>query len=264
MESDHLFTDSDFAWSIRMRRKPREEFFAPQDESGEVLEQRRQLLNSRPDLYTATTETGKRLLLECWDLAEKWGQLSDPRKTPGFVSLGCQWEADFILMDAESTDLVGACVCFPSSWNLQKSVGVSLFEVHGRVPGLNETIGDKIKTFLERMPPEQAFFRENWGLTRTAELNYHPELKRSPLDSMIDKHSIFLRIEHQAIVKLPSGILLGVRIEPVGFPDLVERSPGTARNLLRKLETMPPEVASYKSLDRGIEGAQVILRDLLG
>lgn len=264
MQSSGLFPNSDFSWSMRMRREPVEAFFGIQDKSGKLLEEKRNWILNRPDLCIATTESGDHLVSECLDLAAKWRTVDrSPDQGSDYITLGNHWEADFILMDGESTELAGGCVCFPSSWSLQESIGVSLHEVHERVPGLNAAIGDKIKKFLDRMSPGDAYFRENWGLTRTSELNYHPDLNRAPLDETIDEKSVYFRIEHQSFVKLPSGILLGVRIEPVGFPELAERYPETANQLLRQLETMPAEVAEYKSLSSGIETATDILRNLI-
>ncbi|MDF1816933.1 MAG: DUF3445 domain-containing protein [Verrucomicrobiales bacterium] len=257
-----LFPPSDFSWSMRMRRESAEQFFAPQDRSGKLLAQKRHWLETRPELCLAATGSADRLTEQCRELALNWGHIPADL-APGLASLSSQWEADLIFMDGETTHLSGGCVCFPSSWSLQESVGVSLFDVHNRVPGLNAAIGDKIRTFLANLSPGKAFFRENWGITRTSELNYHPELKRKPLDHTINAESAFLRIEHQCFVKLQGGILLAVRIEPVGFPELVKNAPETATQLLRQLRTMPPEVAEYKSLTQGLDRAVQILDQLL-
>ena len=41
---------------------------------------------------------------------------------------------------------------------------------------------------------------------------------------------------------------MGIRIEPVPIPEVIEKAPETARRLAGQLRTMPTEVAEYKSL----------------
>lgn len=249
---DSLFGAPDFAWSIRMRTDEPGAFYRKMDSSGTLLQERRDWLEHSPEICVATSRAGDRLVNEAWNQAVEWGQVVDePERS--FENLGRQWEADFIFLDSESFQLAGGCVCFPSSWSLQESVGRSLEDVHDLVPGLNPAIGDKIRRFLERLAPGQAFLRENWGMTRTCHLNYHPSLGRDRLDETVSLGEVFLRIEHQVFTRLPSGVMMGVRIEPVSLENLIEMAPETARRLRRQLETMPAEVAVYKSLDRAIE-----------
>ena len=259
----NLFSDSDFSWTLKMRRGDAAAFFAPSDPSGKLLRKRRRALAKHPTRYTASTPRGDQLVVQCWELARRWEHLADPDKAPTLLNLGAQWEADFLLMDQGSSALAGGCVCFPSSWNLGESAGLTLFDVHQRVPGLNRQIGEKIEKFLDRLPDNEPFFRENWGLTRSAHLNYHPDKKRPALDETIDKNCVFLRLEHQAFLKLNGGVLMGIRIDPISFPDLAENYPDPAKNLLRQLETMPEEVARYKNLSRGKSAAETILKELL-
>lgn len=249
---DSLFGAPDFAWSIRMRRDEAGAFYRSHDPSGELLRKRREWLDRAPELCVVSSNAGERLANEAWNQAVEWGLVKDePERS--IEGLGRRWEADFIFLDAETFRLAGGCVCFPSSWSLQESVGRSLEEVHDLVPGLNPAIGDKIRRFLERLAPGQAFLRENWGMTRTGHLNYHPSLGRERLDETVSLGEVFLRIEHQVFSRLPTGVMMGVRIEPVSLENLIERSPETARRLRRQLETMPTEVAVYKGLDRAID-----------
>lgn len=249
---DSLFGASDFAWSIRMRKDEPGAFYQRMDSSGTLLRERRDWLERSPGICVATSRAGERLVNEAWDQAVDWGQVED-EPARSFENLGRQWEADFIFLDADTFQLAGGCVCFPSSWSLQESLGRSLDEVHDLVPGLNPAIGEKIRRFLERLSPGQAFLRENWGMTRTGELNYHPSLKRARLDETVSLGEVFLRIEHQVFTRLPTGVMMGVRIEPVSLENLIEQAPETAGRLRRQLETMPLEVAVYKSLDRAID-----------
>ncbi len=233
-----------------MRRDEPGSFFSRHDPSGHLLARRNHWLTTRPELCLATTEWIEPLVDETWKLALEWGQVLESEGGMTLENLARQWEADLIFLDSETFTLAGGCVCFPSNWNLQESTGRTLGEVHGRVPGLTEQIGEKIDRFLQKLPAGQAFLRENWGLTRTNHLNYHPQLNRPRLDENVALDEVFLRIEHQAFVRLESGVLLGVRIEPVSLMTLLNEFPETASRLRRKLETMPEDAAVYKGLER--------------
>lgn len=263
MESKHLFPQGGFSWSMRMRIESTQAYFDRWDPSGELLAEKRRLLTESPERYLLSTPAGDRLVDECWQLAKEWGHLQEPDAKPNLYQLALDWEVDIILMDKETTELCGGCVCFPSSWSLVESIGVPLWEIHERVPGLNPAIGEKMRVFLDSMPLKKAFFRENWGLTRSADLNYHPDLNRMPIDATVDEDQLFLRIEHQAFVSLTSGHLLAVRIEPIPFTELVGHDVDMAQRLLTQLQTMPMEVVEYKNLHRGINRAIEILARML-
>ena len=241
-----LFGASDFEWAFRMRKGDAREFFASHDASGEILAERRKWLDVLPEECCVLSAEGEKVLRETWDLALSWNQVSETSER-SLDDLGRQWEADFLLMDRDTMTLAGGCVCFASSWNLQHGSGKSVFEVHELVPRLNPQIGEKIDKFLRQLAPGQAFCRENWGVTRSAELNYHPELKREPIDDSVRLEDTFLRVEHQLFTAVPSGVVMGIRVETCPMADL--RADSVAwQNVTRQLRTMPADVAAYKGL----------------
>ena len=257
---DDLFADSDFAWSIRMRREEPGAFFARQDATGSLLSRRNHWLDETPERCLSTSPLMDAITEDLWDLALSWYQVEKNGERT-LENLSRQWEADLILLDTETFRVAGGCVCFPSSWNLQEATGKTLSEVHAVVPGLSDELGPKIERFLRKLPPGQTFLRENWGMTRSGHLNYHPALERARLDESVTLSEAFLRIEHQAFLRLPTAVLLGVRIEPVSLANLIVRHPETAARLRRQLETMPDEVAHYKSLEAGIPKITELLRE---
>lgn len=256
---DDLFADSDFSWSIRMRRDGPAAFFARQDSSGRLLQRRNHWLDRFPDLCLSSPPPMHAITPDLWSLALDWSQVAEAGNDRSLGALSRQWEADLILLDVETFRVAGGCVCFPSSWSPGEATGKTLAEVHSVVPGLNESLGEKIGRFLGRLSSGQIFLRENWGLTRTDHLNYHPALQRPRLSASPALEEAYLRIEHQAFLRLPRAVLLGVRIEPVKLSDLVARHPETARRLRRQLETMPTAVADYKGLREALPGLVTLL-----
>ncbi len=158
-----------------------------------------------------------------------------------------------LVMDQETKKVAAAAVCFPSSWDPAGAVGKILDEVHGVVPRLNPQIGTMIDRFLEKLSPGKSYCRENWSFTRTADLDYHPEVGRRRLDDSVTLDELFLRVEHQLFTGIPGGVLMGIRIEVCPLVDLAT-VPGVWRLTAEKIRTMPEDVARYKSMDAAIEG----------
>lgn len=226
-------------------------FFAERDESGNLLQEKNHWLDTLGEHCLIETEKSGEFATEMWRIAKEWGQLEAGSKET-LEELSRVWECDLIFLDVETFRVAGGCVCFPSSWSLAGATGRTLQEVHGIVPGLNEAIGEKIRRFLERLPPRKAFHRANWGMTRTGELNYHPILERERLDDSVSWSELFLRLEHQAFLRLEKGVVLAVRIEPIPLESIRLENPQVLFDLRNQLATMPNEVARYKSLDRAI------------
>jgi hypothetical protein len=163
-------------------------------------------------------------------------------------------------MDHAQPELVGGCVCFPSSWSFEEKIGRPLDFIHEPVPTLNSQFASPVKQFLARMKPGISWERINWGLSRSSELNQHPNRRLPRLDATVDLNEIWFRVEYQSLVALPrtSGILFGIRliIEPL---QVLRQDQDFATGLARGLQTMPDSVAGYK----GILPARKRLLDLL-
>jgi hypothetical protein len=151
-------------------------------------------------------------------------------------------------------------VCFPSSWSLEGKPGLPLADIHSVVPGLNASLGKGISTLLARLTPGVAYFRHNWGLSRSAELNQHPVRNLPRLDADVKLEETWLRIEHQSLVLLPEtgGILFGIRIGMHPLAEVCE-DPVAAERLARSLRSMEDDVAAYKGLSSCRENVAAML-----
>ncbi|NNC89626.1 MAG: DUF3445 domain-containing protein [Akkermansiaceae bacterium] len=254
-----LFVPGEFGWTFRMRPGDAESFFAPQDESGRLLAEKRKWLDADGGLYTAVTPPGEPLVAALWDLAREWGHVSRPEDgSRSLLELARRWEPDILLVDAETVTVAAGCVCFPSSWSLQSAAGKRVHEVHGLVPRLNAQIGGKIDRFLSRLQPGKAYRRENWGVTRSPERNYHPDLGRPRLDATVTLGELFLRVEQQVFTSLPGGVLMGIRIETCPLADLAA-DPEAWNAFAEKVRTMPDDVAVYKGM---LSAQDAIVREM--
>jgi dimethylamine monooxygenase subunit A len=261
MSLSELLPDEDYRFHLGLRRGAVAELFVPTVHHGTLVAERRRWLGDEPETYSALWPECIPLLDECIEFAKDWQTISVTNhdrltalKTPRerCVELGAMWEPDFLLLKADATGshvLLGGCVCFPSSWRLADKVGRPIEFIHGVVPGLNPQIGRSIQSFLSKLTPKTAWLRHNWGLSRSSELNQHPSRALAQLDESVTPQDVWLRVEDQALVRLPKsgGILFGIRVTMHSLVE-VQEDPVVAKRLARALETMPETVASYKGL----------------
>jgi len=256
-----LFPDANYRFQMNLERGSVREFFRETSARDEILRNRSHWLDEDPARYSEMREPAGPLLDETIEILHQVKVLdSESRLRLGAVhsplercrELGRILEPDYLLLipDDAQFRLVGACVCFPSSWSLQEKIDRPLEFIHDVVPDLNAQIGPQITRFLFSLKPDVAMLRANWGLSRSGEFNQHPLRNLPRLDSETRVEEIWLRIERQALVHLPlsNGVLFGIRIETFPVMEL-KSNPKDARGLSRALRTMPPEMARYKNID---------------
>lgn len=259
-----LLPEEDYRFSMRFHREPVEQFFGPTAARVGTLSQRARWLDETPGHYAAVTAQARPLLLELTALTRGWpgvDVLESPDDLTLCKALGRQLEPDFLLLQPDESGtlrLDAACVCFPSAWNLAEKIGQSVEFIHSAVPRLNAQASAPIRQFLERLKPGPVWRRANWGLSRSPEWNQHPDRHLPRLDATATAGDVWLRVEHQAFVRLTgSGVLFGIRISVHPLVELLH-IPEARRGLHRALRTMPEDVAAYK----GIADAREVLLSL--
>lgn len=246
---EQLFPGDDFAWAMKMRKADPARFFCSQDASGSLLRQKQEILKDQSDRHLVFSAAATPMVEPLTAALRQWGlPLEDP---PDFASLAAQIEPDLVLMDQTNQKLVAAAVCFPSSWRPTDWLERPIQEIHEVIPRLNPQIGELIARFLGELKPGKAFRRANWSLTGSPALNYHPALQRPPLDPGLELNQVWLRLEHQLFTAIPGAVVMGLRIQPIPLLALARR-PVLWRHLRHALETMPEEVAHYKSLNQAL------------
>lgn len=247
-----IFRGDEFRWSLGMRSDSAEAFFAPQDASGQLLAEKKGWLEQGPDLYVAATPEANRLIREAWDLAIHWQHVKEPTSNRTIRALAEAWEPDLLLIERDTMSLVAGCVCFPSSWDLRLSIGKPVHEIHEVVPQLNSQLGHKIDRLLHGVQSGKSFSRMNWGISRSSERNYHPDLKRRQLDESVAIEELFLRIEHQIFTGMESGLMMGLRIESLPLTQL-PIGPDLWAAASRLIRTMPADIARYKNMHTALD-----------
>lgn len=250
-----IFPDIDHRWIMGLRQGDFATFFRDRDLTGEVRVERRRWFSDEPEKYAALLPEAAAGMRETCALARTLGaQVADVESSPlnQLLELGPAWEPDLVWMHPDQNGvhrLVGGAVCFPSSWAMTDMLGRPMSEVHHLVPGLNALLARQIDTFLTKLNPGIAWQRENWGLSRDGNLNHHPSRPRVLLDETIHADEVWVRLEHQLLLKLPDSdsVLFGIRLELVPLVDmLADRE--AARRFTRLIATMSPSAAQYKGV----------------
>lgn len=249
-----IFPDTDHRWLMGLHPIDAATFFMKRDPTGRVCADRAHSLATQPDDYSALTPEAEPALFETVELARSFGVPIDQSLSPAeqLFSLGRTWESDFIWMHATSKTthrLVGGVLCFPSSWSIREKLGMPMHEVHEPVPGLNAALGQKIETFLSTLAPGTAWGREIAGYSRNPVLNHHPSLSFPPLDATVTIDEIWIRLEHQLLMRLPQSgsILFGIRVEVLPLSQVLEDSKA-ATGVLRAVSTISSAAADYKGI----------------
>jgi hypothetical protein len=278
-----LFPDADFRHKLRLTRGPAAEFFGPWSppppptpgdtdtdtaigsatdtqqtpHPSPLLVERRHWLRTEPSRHAPVRlPEAAPLIRETTRLAAAWGAAPAddcPDPYAAWIDLAGQLEPDLVLLARQPSQprfvMVAGAVCFPSAWAPETKLGLTLDAIHAVVPGLNAELGAPIDAFLDRLRPGPAWFRSNWGLAASTELNHHPARELPRLRWPMDPDSIQVRLEHQALLALPDtgGILFGIRVELIPLEDF-RRDPLLAAGLARALRSMPEPLARYKGL----------------
>lgn len=230
-------------------------FFGTRDATGSVLAERAESLSTHPERYAALSPEGIAAVNETAALLTSCGisfqgPAVSPLETVHQLARSCEVDLVWLTADRESEfRIAGGVVCFPSSWSLPEKLGQRLSKVHAVVPDLNATLGRQIETFLTKLAPSDVWRRENWGLSGDDRRNHHPACPRTPLVSGVTLDHVWLRVEHQLLMKLPlsGAILFGIQLEVWPLSTVVAE-PEAKRRLIQQLESMSQSAADYKGV----------------
>lgn len=261
MDLLQLFPDAAYRHRMRFQAGTVAGFFGRASHGQALLQERRHWIEQEAAACVQVLPEGSALVDEMIELMERESILGADFLREGgtdarakAAALGRALEPDFLLLVPDEVGtfrLAAGCVCFPSSWSLTEKMGLPLDQIHGVVPSLNDQLGKAIQSYLARLTPGGASLRGNWGLSRSAELNQHPDRRLPKLDASIEPGEVWLRVEDQALTRLPKtgGILFGIRIWTKSLLDL-QGNPEQRRGLRLALETMPDAMAAYKGLTK--------------
>ena len=250
-----LFSDKPFEFRFGARKGDAQAFFEATADYDSLVAHRREIFAAHPERHVFQDPVAKAAVEE---LAAWAGMTSG-----GCHELGLHWQQDFVVLlaDGQGKEVFQAgVVCFPSSWRPEEKVGLPVYEIHSPVPTLNERLGEQIDKFLAGINPGAAWERVNWGLSRSPELNQHPDCEIPRLKPPFDLDQVWVRREDQVLFRLPEtgALIFGINVFNISVAEIASDEEGRA-GLRYAIETMPEEIAKYKNLQESREHLLALL-----
>ena len=178
--------------------------------------------------------------------------------TPPLMIAAKLVQEDLVLMRQQEDGwrIAVGSVSFPSSWDLVEKFSLVLQDVHKNVPGFEPGTrnASMINRIFDNMLVDQPVRRLNWSAYANPEL-YHGGKKAISLPSLnkdTREDSIFLRVEHQTLRKLPQSgdILFTIRIhiDPLAVLRVHPSRAELCRGIVAQLELLDHDQLAYKGL----------------
>tara|TARA_R110002073_G_scaffold70845_1_gene174581 strand:+ start:1052 stop:1900 length:849 start_codon:yes stop_codon:yes gene_type:complete len=253
------------------------EWIAPDDSLPAQLAEKERLIGERlPEVFAALpgSETAQAELLALLlnhlathfpDLYRRHGeamQIGTDRRValdtgePPLLTAGRLVQEDLCLMqspaEAEPYVLTAASLCFPSRWRLVDKIGRPLAAIHAPVPLYADRMARQVDRFFQHLKVEKPVWRINWSLLDDDALFQPTGHGRTAADPRFSPETIgdnvWFRSERQTLVRLPQtrAVVFGIRIYQATLAQ-VTADPVRASRLLNAIQTMAPEMDTYKS-----------------
>jgi hypothetical protein len=241
-----LFSRQGYRPTMALKRLRPEEYFNRHGPL-EILKQRGELLDSRPDDFVCEPPTDEDYVA----VIRLAGNLAKVSPVRTFRELGSLWEPDFVLLDRPAGQkIIGGCVCFPTGWSLPEKQNYPLGFAHAPVPGLEAQLGSSIGQFFVNLKPQECYQRSNWSLTSSRQMNQRPQEGIAEIGANCQPDRTFLRVEWQALMSIdPLRDIFGIRIYHLTLETVCQHREA-ATLLAENLLTMPTATLEYKRLTK--------------
>ena len=156
--------------------------------------------------------------------------------------------------------LQGACVCFPSRWNLAEKVGRSLDDIHDVVPGYSGGVAEASRGVFDRLE-DRILLRFNWTVLDDPTLfQPHPPAERSR--RALSPEDLYLRVERQTLRRLPTSgaVLFAIHTTVQPLAEVGDR-PEQARDLAASLRSSTSATREYKGWEGLVDRAAGFLEE---
>jgi hypothetical protein len=179
---------------------------------------------ARP-LVWAETEGSRPGQEEVLGLVEQaLGRRGDDADLPPLYAAARLVPDDLCLMEKRAGDwtLTALSLSAPTFFTATESVGKSLSDLHGPVPGFGERFLTRVGRIFDGLRPDLILQRRNWTVLNTGELHApDPGPIRDRIPAITDPATeLFVRVERQTLRRLPQtgGALFTIRVwrHPLG------------------------------------------------
>jgi len=149
--------------------------------------------------------------------------------------------------------LTGACLCFPTRWNLLEKLGQPLDAIHAPVPRYGTELESPMNRLFDRLKENKSIWRLNWSVLDDPALFQPAGHGKTEYTTTVTAENageqLWLRMERQTLRRLPASqdILFTIRIYNHPFSALANQ-PERAARLAAALRGLDTEMQIYKSL----------------
>lgn len=226
---------------------PFEDWLKPRPGDAPLLAERARLIAAHGDDVVAALPDSGAAVAELAALLRTRGFMI---AAPALTGIGCSVAEDLCVLTpaADSYRLTAGVLCFPNRWKLREKLGGSVLAVHGPVPDYAAHLSANVDRFLNRLKPERAYVRMNWGLVSVPDL-FLPT-PAPPVDPKNDSE-FFLRQEDQSFLKLPETgtVIFGIRTTVTPWMTVPQSLRG---DILKTIAGLGPDWLAYKSITPSI------------
>lgn len=143
--------------------------------------------------------------------------------------------------------LSAGVLCAPNRWQLAQKLGRPMQAVHAPVARYDTDLARPVDAFLTRLAVDRPMWRTNWGIVNDATF-FQPLIP--PATPEMSPGDLFLRVEFQTLRRLPASgaVVFTIRTFQEQLGDLVARVPRMAEVLAQLIDSLPDNVAEYKSI----------------
>jgi len=245
MAADRTVTEALHPARMGLEPLPLEDWLKPRVGDNALLAERTRLMAAHGGDVVAALPQSAAAVAELATLLRARG-LSIAHTLPLLHAIGRSVAEDLCILTAADGRyrLTAGVLCFPNRWKLTEKLGGDVLAVHGPVPDYAGQLSANVDRFLDKLKPERAYVRANWGLASVPDL-YLPE-PVPPVDITKDT-GFFLRREEQSFLKLPEtgAIIFGIRTMVTPWLEV----PETQRtDILDTIATLGPAWLAYKSI----------------
>ncbi|MSO59416.1 MAG: DUF3445 domain-containing protein [Ilumatobacteraceae bacterium] len=153
-----------------------------------------------------------------------------------------------LTINAESVLVLSAAVlCAPNRWKLADKLGKPMDAVHAPVARYDTDLARPVDAFLNRLAVDRPMWRTNWGIVNDP-MFFQPVIVAATPN--MDVGDLLMRVEYQTLRRLSvsGAVMFTIRTFQEQLSDLVARVPRMSAVLTQLIESLPDNVAEYKSI----------------
>lgn len=182
-------------------------------------------------------------------------------------------EEDFLLLLKDEEDgeyiLRASITGFPAGFDPSANMNRTVSQIHTPVPQYKPRLKSPMANFFKKLNPKDLWVRTNWSVQTHNNLfaidgNHSrdgDDVKPLTADDVDFDNGCFLRVERQCFLRLPESNANLMTVRTYLTPIKEVKAEGHALELIRGIDSLPPEIGFYKKRGEWGEAVKEYLRE---